>query len=127
DGAAPRFAPELVGGGDVDADVGEGEGRVGQAVAEGEGDGLVEGIVVAIADEAAFAVDDVAVLVSEVQIGRGVLEAQGHSFVEFAGSGGVAEQQIGGSGTAGLSAEPQVEDCIDLVEPGCHRHDGSVG
>ena len=96
-------------------------------MAEGVADRPVDGVVVAVADEEALAVADVALVAREVQVGRGVLQADRHRLREAAGRVGLAEEHVGDRAAAGLAAEPTFDQGLHSVLPRADRDHRSVG
>lgn len=112
-----------LGGGDViDLECG-----VAQAVAERVVHNLAVGVVVAIADEHALAVVDVAFLARPVQRARVIADVQRNRLGELAGRADLAEDHIGERRAAGLAEQTGFENALGVLGPRGHGDDGAVG
>ena len=85
------------------------------------------GVVVAVADEYALAVVDVALLARPVRHARVIVDVQRNRLGELAGRADLAEDHIGERRATGLAAQPGFEDALGVLGPWCHGDDGAVG
>ncbi len=86
------------------------EGRVREAVPEGERHVERPGVVPAVADQDAFAVPDVPELAGEAPERRGVLQTQRDGLGELAAGIDLAEQHVGRRRATRLAQQPALED-----------------
>ena len=119
-------------GGGVRAGLGNGdvsdlERGIAQAVAERVVHNLAVGVVVAIADEHALAVVDVAFLARPVQRARVIADVQRNRLGELAGRADLAEDHIGERRAAGLAEQTGFENALGVLGPRGHGDDGAVG
>ena len=110
-----------------DGDTGDLERGVAQAVAERVVDSLAVGVVVAVTDEHALAVVDVAFLARPVQHARVIVDVQRNRLGELAGRADLAEDHIGERRATGLAEQPGFEDALGVLGPRGHGDDGAVG
>ncbi len=100
------FAPVLATATPVDLERG-----VAQAVAERVVDSLAVGVVVAVTDEHALAVVDVAFLARPVQHARVIVDVQRNRLGELAGRADLAEDHIGERRATGLAEQTRIRGC----------------
>ena len=93
------------------------KGRVAQAEAERVVDGLVVRVVVAVADEHAFAVIDVTFLARPVDHARIVVDVHRNGLCQLAGRADLAEDHVGERRTARLAKQPGFEDALGVARP----------
>ena len=108
-------------------DTGDLERGVAQAVAERVVDSLAVGVVVAVTDEHALAVVDVAFLARPVQRARVIADVQRNRLGELAGRADLAEDHIGERRATGLAEQPGFEDALGVLGPRGHGDHGTVG
>ena len=108
-------------------DTGDLERGIAQAVAERVVHNLAVGVVVAVADEHALAVVDVAFLARPVQHARVIADVQRNRLGELAGRADLAEDHIGERRATGLAEQPGFEDALGVLGPRGHGDHGAVG